>query len=223
MKHYLKKAAELLGIDKSEIPVLIKGVKGTSNENHIPEHLAKGILRSKHKLAVNKDGTIRYDGTEAPITHFKPKEIRVGAEKLVSLGYSTDIHGKPLENDNQILELKPHDILIPACPDTLDEKGDDVFLRITKFIDDLLVRFYKLKPFYNIKKREDLVGKLGVCMAPHNCAGVICRIVGFSKVQGLLASAYMHAAMRRDCDGDEAAVMLLMDLLLNFFFFSPCF
>ena len=26
----------------------------------------------------------------------------------------------------------------------------------------------------------------------------------------------MHAAMRRDCDGDEAAVMLLMDLLLNF-------
>jgi len=26
----------------------------------------------------------------------------------------------------------------------------------------------------------------------------------------------MHAAIRRDCDGDEAAVMLLMDMLLNF-------
>ena len=38
-------------------------------------------------------------------------------------------------------------------------------------------------------------------MAPHNCAGVICRIIGFSKVQGLLASPYMHAAMRRDCLG----------------------
>ena len=53
-------------------------------------------------------------------------------------------------------------------------------------------------------------------MAPHNCAGVICRIIGFSNTQGLFASPYMHAAIRRDCDGDEAAVMLLMDVLLNF-------
>jgi len=36
-------------------------------------------------------------------------------------------------------------------------------------------------------------------MSPHNCAGVICRIIGFSKVQGLVASPYLHAAMRRDC------------------------
>jgi DNA polymerase II large subunit len=53
-------------------------------------------------------------------------------------------------------------------------------------------------------------------MAPHNCAGVVGRIIGFSKTQGLLASPYMHGAMRRDCDGDEAAVMLLLDVLLNF-------
>ena len=53
-------------------------------------------------------------------------------------------------------------------------------------------------------------------MAPHNCAGVVCRIVGFSNTQGLFASPYMHAAIRRDCDGDEAAVMLLLDVLLNF-------
>jgi DNA polymerase II large subunit len=32
----------------------------------------------------------------------------------------------------------------------------------------------------------------------------------------LLASPYMHAAIRRDCDGDEAAVMLLGDVLMNF-------
>ncbi|MCK5602461.1 DNA polymerase II large subunit, partial [Candidatus Pacearchaeota archaeon] len=31
-----------------------------------------------------------------------------------------------------------------------------------------------------------------------------------------LASPYMHAAIRRDCDGDEAAIMLLSDVLLNF-------
>jgi DNA polymerase II large subunit len=53
-------------------------------------------------------------------------------------------------------------------------------------------------------------------MAPHNCAGVICRFIGFSKVQAALASPYMHAAVRRDCDGDEAAFMLLGDVLINF-------
>ena len=53
-------------------------------------------------------------------------------------------------------------------------------------------------------------------MAPHNCAGVICRFIGFSNTQGLFASPYMHAAIRRDCDGDEAAIMLLGDVLLNF-------
>jgi len=61
-----------------------------------------------------------------------------------------------------------------------------------------------------------LVGKIGVCMAPHNCAGVICRFIGFSNTLGLFASPYMHAAIRRDCDGDEAAIMLLGDVLLNF-------
>jgi len=53
-------------------------------------------------------------------------------------------------------------------------------------------------------------------MAPHNCAGVICRFIGFSNVLGMFASPYMHAAIRRDCDGDEAAIMLLGDVLLNF-------
>ena len=91
-----------------------------------------------------------------------------------------------------------------------------LFRSISQFIDSLLEKFYGIKPFYNIKKREDLVGHLGVCMAPHNCAGVICRIIGFSNTQGLFASPYIHAAIRRDCDGDEAAVMLLMDVLLNF-------
>ncbi|MEK6847951.1 MAG: DNA polymerase II large subunit, partial [Nanoarchaeota archaeon] len=116
----------------------------------------------------------------------------------------------------QILELKPHDILLPSCPESPEGRADDVFMRISHFVDELLTRFYGLQPFYNVRKREDLVGQLGVCMAPHNCAGVICRIIGFSKTLGLFASPFMHAAIRRDCDGDEAAVMLLGDVLLNF-------
>jgi len=105
---------------------------------------------------------------------------------------------------------------MPSCSVTKDEKADDVFLNIANFVDEELARFYKMDKYYNLKSKEDLVGRLVVCMAPHNCAGVIGRIIGWSEMQGIVASPYMHAAIRRDCDGDEAAVMLLMDVLLNF-------
>ena len=216
INYYLKKARENLGFGKEEMPPLIKAVRGTSSEFHTMENLAKGILRAKHNLQVNKDGTIRFDATEAPITAFKPKEIFASVEKLREIGYTKDIFGKELVNDEQILELMPHDIILPSPINSTDERADEVFINISNFIDDLLMRFYKLDSFYNIKKREDLIGKLAVCMAPHNCAGVIARIIGFSNTQGLFASPYMHAAIRRDCDGDEAAIMLLTDVLLNF-------
>jgi len=215
-KYYFNKAIEHLGIERWEVPELIKGVRGTSSDEHDFENVAKGILRSKFNLCVNKDGTIRYDGTELPITHFKPDEIGVSVEKIRSLGYVCDMNGKEVVDGGQILELMPHDILLPSCPETKDEKGDDVFLNISKFVDAELEMFYKLPRHYNLKTRDDLVGQLVVCMAPHNCAGVIGRIIGFSKCQGLYASPYMHAAMRRDCDGDEAAVMMLLDVLINF-------
>jgi DNA polymerase II large subunit len=214
IKEYYKNAIKKL--DLPDNLKIVKGVRGTSSSKHIPENLAKGILRASHNINVNKDGTIRYDVTELPITHFKPKEILVSVEKLRSLGYEKDIYGKELENDDQVLELRPQDIILPSCPDSGDEKADITFFRTAKFMDDLLVRFYGLDPFYNLKKEEDLIGHLTICMAPHNCAGVITRIIGFSKVQGLLASPYVHAAVRRDCDGDEVAVMLLLDVLINF-------
>jgi len=216
IKHYFEKAVAKLGFFRIDVPVLIKGVRGTSSEGHNIENLSKGILRSKYGLCVNKDGTIRYDMTELPLTHFKPKEIEVSVEKLKELGYEKDFLGNELINDKQILELKPHDIIIPCNNLAGDDKADDVFVKAANFIDELLVKFYGLPAFYDVKTRDDLIGKLGVCMAPHNCAGVISRIIGFSKVQGLLASPYMHAAMRRDCDGDEAALMLLLDVLINF-------
>jgi len=216
VNHYFEKALKKLGMRRDEAPVLIKGVRGTSSSEHSIEHLSKGVLRAVYGLQVNKDGTIRFDATELPLVSFKPKEISVSVEKLKELGYERDVFGKELVEEEQILELKPHDILLPCSSESMEEKADDVFIRICNFIDSLLVNFYGLKPFYNVKKREDLVGQLGVCMAPHNCAGVICRIIGFSNAQGLFASPYMHAAMRRDCDGDEATIMLLLDVLLNF-------
>ncbi|MBU1988883.1 MAG: DNA polymerase II large subunit, partial [Nanoarchaeota archaeon] len=215
IRHYFDHAKKIAGVSADEIP-LVKGVRGTSNADHSTEFLAKGLLRAKHNLQVNKDGTIRYDMTEMSLTHFKPKEIGTPVEKLKEMGYEKDTSGKKLENNDQILELFPHDVILPACPETLDEKADNVFFNIGKFVDEELEKIYGLERFYNVQKKEDMIGHLVVCIAPHICTASVGRIIGYSKIQALLASPYMHAAMRRDCDGDEAAAMLLMDLLLNF-------
>lgn len=216
LKHYFTTATKKLGFEEYDLPPLIKGVRGLSNDRSDCENLSKGILRAKYNLAVNKDGTVRYDATEIPLTHFKPFEIKTSIEKLRELGYTKDINGEQLVRSDQILELMPHDVVLPSCSLTADEKADDVFFNLANFVDEELKRFYGLPKYYNLKSKEDLIGELVACMAPHNCAGVIGRIIGFSELQGLVASPYMHAAMRRDCDGDEAAVMLLMDVLLNF-------
>ncbi|MBU0460795.1 MAG: DNA polymerase II large subunit [Nanoarchaeota archaeon] len=213
IKYYFDKAKERLG--EKIHPDLIKGVRGTSNKDHFVEHLAKGILRAKHELYVNKDGTIRYDATEQPLTHFKPKEIKTSLERLKKLGYTKDIKGQELISDEQILELKPQDLVLPGF-DSLEKSAPKVLTKITHFIDELLVKFYKLKPFYNLKNEKDLVGHLVIGLAPHISAGLVGRIIGFSETQCLLAHPMFHAGLRRDCDGDEAAVMLLMDALLNF-------
>jgi len=214
IKHYFKSALDLLEI--THYPELIKGVRGTSNKDHIPEHLAKGILRAIHGIYVNKDGTSRYDMTEMPITHFKPKEIGTSIEKLKELGYTKDIFGKDLENEEQILEIKPQDIILPSSDDSLDEKADDFLYNVCNFIDDLLVRLYKMDRFYNLKSKKDIIGHLVIGLSPHTSAGIVLRVIGFSKTQGFLAHPYVHAIMRRDCDGDEAGILLLMDALINF-------
>ena len=38
----------------------------------------------------------------------------------------------------------------------------------------------------------------------------------YKNVQAMFAHPLMHAAIRRDCDGDEGCVMLLLDSFLNF-------
>ena len=197
-------------------PELVKGVKGTSNKSHAMEHLAKGILRAVHDIPVNKDGTTRYDMTQLAITHFKPREIGTSIERLKEMGYSKDIAGNDLADDSQIIELMPQDVILPACNESPDKGSDEILFRVSLFIDDLLKRLYLLKPYYGLKSKEDLVGHLIVALAPHTSAGIIGRIIGFSATQGFYAHPMLHAATRRDCDGDEACVTLLADALLNF-------
>ncbi|MGV8171605.1 MAG: DNA polymerase II large subunit, partial [Candidatus Woesearchaeota archaeon] len=116
-------------LDTKIYPDMIKGIRGTVNKEHLPEHLVKGILRAKNSISVNKDGTTRYDCSEIPITHFKPKEIGVTVEKLRKIGYDKDTKGRYLERDDQILEIKPQDILLPCCPDSPDEPADEILFR----------------------------------------------------------------------------------------------
>ncbi|MCX6709812.1 MAG: DNA polymerase II large subunit, partial [Candidatus Woesearchaeota archaeon] len=214
INHYMSSAMSKLGI--KVLPDLIKGVRGTSNKNHLPENLAKGILRAKHEIYVNKDGTTRYDMTELPITHFRSGEIGTSIAKMKELGYEKDIYGKELENPEQLLEIKPQDIILPGAQYSMDLPADEVLLRISHFVDEMLSTLYGLKPFYNFKTREDLIGTLVIGLAPHISAGIIGRVIGFSNTQGCFAHPLWHAAQRRDCDGDENCVILLMDALINF-------
>jgi len=171
--------------------------------------MEKGVLRAKHDLSVYKDGTIRFDATNAPLTHFKPAEVGVTVENLRQLGYSHDTRGAPLADPNQICELKIQDVVIPR-------NAGEYFVQTANFIDELLVRVYKLPSYYNIKSPDDLVGHLIMGLAPHTCVSILGRIIGFTDLKVCYAHPIWHSAKRRDCDGDEDAVMLALDILLNF-------
>jgi DNA polymerase II large subunit len=189
--------------------VSIKGVLGMTSKNKTPEPLEKGILRAKHGIVMFKDGTVRYDLSDLPLTHIKPKEIGVPVEKLRGMGYEKDAYGKPLVDQNQILELKVQDIVV-------SKDCGEYLLKTAGFIDDLLMKYYKVDPYYNINSISELIGKLVIGLAPHTSAGVLGRLMGFTTASVGYAHPFFHAAKRRNCDGDEDCVMLLMDGLLNF-------
>jgi DNA polymerase II large subunit len=55
-----------------------------------------------------------------------------------------------------------------------------------------------------------------VALAPHTSGGVAGRLLGFTNAEACFAHPVFHAAKRRNCDGDEDSVTLLLDALLNF-------
>lgn len=187
----------------------VVGVKGLVSDKKIAERLEKGFLRTKYKITPFKDGTIRFDATDVPLTHFYANDIGIPIEKLRELGYTHDVYGKPLENGEQIVELFPQDILVS------EEFVDDI-VNTAKYVDELLEKLYGMPPYYNVGRKEDLVGKLIIGLSPHTSAGNIGRIIGFTKARVGYAHPYFHTAKRRNTDGDEDGIMLLMDGLLNF-------
>jgi DNA polymerase II large subunit len=191
LKGEYARAMERLGL-KPDSVALVKGVKGVISREKTVEAIEKGILRAVRNIFVFKDGTTRFDMIDLPITHIRPDEIRVPVERLRSLGYVKDIRGYDLQNGSQVVELRPQDILVSdSCAEYL--------VNVAHFIDDLLVKCYGLEPFYNISGTDDLVGHLVIGLAPHTSAGVLARIIGFTRANVGYAHPFFHAAKRRNC------------------------
>ncbi len=206
-KEVYQAAFEKLG--ERDTNIVVKGVKRMMSGTMTPEPLEKGILRAKHDLFTFKDGTVRYDMSDIPLTHIRADELSITVEKLKELGYTEDIYGKALETDDQVVCLKVQDLVVSYdCGEYL--------LRTTRYIDDLLVKYYREEPYYKAETINDLVGVMLMGLAPHTSAGVLGRLVGFTKASVGYAHPFFHAAKRRNCDGDEDCVMLLMDGLINF-------
>jgi DNA polymerase II large subunit len=206
LKSKLTQAQENIRIRAKEP---FKGVKELINQERIAEPLEKGLIRQNFDLTVFKDGTVRFDATNSPLTHFKPDWIGTSVDKLKTLGYTKDVDGNPLENSQQTVELRMQDVIIPL------ESGR-YLISICKYVDSLLENFYKKTSFYNVKKIEELIGHLVIGLAPHTSVGIVGRIIGFSDTHVCFGTPNWHSAKRRDADGDADSIMLLMDALLNF-------
>ena len=190
-------------------PPVVKGVKGLTSPRKVPEAIEKAILRASHAISVYQDGTARFDLTDLPLTHFRPAEIGTDLATLARLGYSRDWSGAPLTDEEQLVELLPQDLIVARTCGTY-------LTRLAQFVDDELVRLYEAEPYYRAERPEDLVGQVVVALAPHTSGGVAGRLLGFTNAEACFAHPVFHAAKRRNCDGDEDSVTLLLDALLNF-------
>ena len=187
----------------------VKAVRGLMSQSRIPESLHKGVLRARHQVTVFRDGTVRFDLTDVPVTHIRLREVGLTPTRAKDLGYEKDFRGEPLHSAEQVVELRPQDLVLSkACGEYL--------LRVAAFIDDELERLYRMEPYYRGKTAQDLVGQLVIGLAPHTSGGVLGRIIGFTPSFVAYAHPFFHAAKRRNCDGDEDCVMLLLDGFLNF-------
>ena len=141
VKKLYHQALERLG---EREPESLKGVLGLSSRDKTPEPLEKGILRAKHGVNIFKDGTVRYDLTDLPLTHFRSDEIGTSPEILCSLGYTEDMHGQPLTAADQVCELRVQDIILAT-------DAGDYLLKVARFVDELLVKFYGLAAILQCK------------------------------------------------------------------------
>ncbi|ALG80966.1 DNA-directed DNA polymerase II large subunit [Halanaeroarchaeum sulfurireducens] len=180
---------------------ILKGVKGLASAEKVPEPIEKGVLRAKHGVSTFKDGTVRYDMTDLPVTAVRPAELDVTVGQFRELGYEEDVHGDPLEHPDQLVELRVQFVV-------LSDGAAEHMHKTADFVDDLLEKYYGLDSFYGIDDRDDLVGELVFGMAPHTSAAVVGRVVGFTSAAVGYAHPYFHASKRRNCFVPETKVWI---------------
>ena len=189
LKDRLLLAQEKMGLRAKEP---FKGVKELINQDKIAEPLEKGLVRQNFGLTTFKDGTVRCDATNSPLTQFKPSWIGTSIEKLKEFGYSYDIDGKPLESIDQIIEIRMQDVIIP------NEIGK-YLVNACKYIDVLLKKFYGKSSFYNVKNVEDLLGHLVIGLAPHTSVGIVGRIIGYTETHVCFANSKLAFSKKKRC------------------------
>jgi len=173
------------------------------------EPFSRGYLRAKYDLSTFKDGTCRFNSSNAVLTHFRCRDIGISIIDIKALGYERDYLGFPITSEQQIITLMPQDIII-------NKTGLQYLYRVTKYLDELCLREYNVKPYYNLQRPTDLLGHLILGLSPHTCIGVTARIIGWTHSNVCFAHPFYHAAKRRNADGDEDVIMLVLDSLLNF-------
>ena len=206
LKQRLLAAQEKMGIHAQKP---FKGVRDLISQDKIAEPLEKGLARQAHGLTAFKDGTVRFDATNSPLTQFRPSWIGTSIEELRGLGYTEDIDGRPLEDPGQLVELRMQDVIIP-------HESGRYLVSACRYIDELLTKFYGKEPFYRVKDTTGLIGHLVIGLAPHTSVGIVGRIIGYTETHVCFATPNWHSAKRRDADGDADSIMLLMDSFLNF-------
>lgn len=172
------------------------------------EPLIKGYFRSENGLFVTKDGTIRTTFCNAALTHFTPRMVHTSIDKLKLLGYHVDVCGAPLVNVDQVLTLKFNDAIVSY-------ETANWFYKTAKFIDKLILHYYKGPLYYNFKDLQDMTGVLAMMISPHTSTAVLGRVIGYTNNFCVYTHPLSVTCRRRDADGDMDATFLAADMALN--------
>lgn len=202
----INQQSELIGL-KPLKPLI--GIEELKSSIKIPEPLSKGIVRQYHALTVDRDATIKFSTYLCHANILKVSDLNISLEKIKQMGYETDIFGEELTSGNQYIQLKPYDIII-------SREMAKLFLKITKYLDELLVRLYKMEEFYNIEVPEDLLGHLVLVVPEGTNTGIILRIIGFTNDDASYAHPLISKMFNINYGFQKGEFTLLVDTLLNF-------
>lgn len=170
----------------------ITGIRVSNARNKQIEEIKKGVLRSKNKIKVYKNGASPYALTFIPQEQINVEELK----DYKKLGY---------KKGDKI--IKENDIII-------NEYTADYLLRTSKFVDDELEKIYKEKRYYNANSIDDLIGKIVLLHSGEKNYLIPARIIGFTDNKVGIAPPNLIKEIRNKRN-NEVKIYLGLDFLLN--------